>query len=94
MMFSFSCGMSFGLWLSSFGLLLPARLLLLLLSDITETESVACTKLEMLGMLWACDVPFAFGAPLGEARPVEVGVLSCSWDLVCGGVDVLGVPFT
>jgi len=70
--------MSFGLWLSSFGLLLPARLLLLLLSDITETESVAWTKLEMLGMLWACDVPFAFGVPLGDARPVEVGVLSCS----------------
>jgi len=83
MMLSFSCGMSFGRWLSSLGLLLPARLLLLLLSDMTETESVAWTRAEMLGMLCACEeAPFAcFGVPFGEDRPFAVGVLA-SWALV------------
>jgi hypothetical protein len=35
-----------------------------------------------------------FGVPLGDARPVDVGVLAWSWGLVPGGVDCRGAPFT
>jgi hypothetical protein len=77
MMFNFSCGISFGFCSPfSFGLLLPVRLLLLLLSLITDTEFSAWTRLEMLGILCACDdaVPFSFGdAGLGA----DDGVLFC-----------------
>jgi hypothetical protein len=65
----------------SFGLFDPARLLLLLLSLITETESVAWTRLEIEGMLCACDVlplvvPLVRGVSFGELGwPDDCGVL-------------------
>ena len=71
-MFNLSCGISFGFSVSralSLGDLLPGRDELDLLSDMTLTESVACTRAEMLGILWAAEVSaaLAFGLDgLGE----------------------------
>lgn len=75
-MFNFSCGISFGMLLAVplvavlLGLRLPARLAGLLLfgfaSGTTDTESWACTRLEMLGMLWAWLPPFGLGGDMGS----------------------------
>ncbi len=55
----------------------------------TETESVAWTRLEMLGMLCACEPPFSFGdAGRGAEAGVWFGELPC---VGCGGVNARGV---